>query len=106
MDKRVSCSVPASEVMDCSDAIDRANSIKQDLQIMTASFISLEMMIDGLSLFDLRRRASVRTEKRWPIDQKTVKDSYESMDLQEIGYVRSEHNIVDALTKVIKSRIM
>lgn len=100
-------SVLENEMLAFFDAFDMAYTIETNLQIMTGSFMTLDTMTDSLPLFDVLIKASETTEKgSIIIDLQTVKASYRKRKLHEVGYVRSRHNIADALTRVMKSTVM
>ena len=63
------------------------------------------MLTDSLSLFDVVTKATLTTEKRLMIDIK-VKDTYHRNEIENIGFIRSEYNPSDALTKVKPSSIL
>lgn len=47
------------------------------------------------------------TEKRLMIDPKSVQDSYTNLEIDDLAYIISEHNDMDALIKVkINSKLM
>ena len=100
--KRVSRSVLGSETMTFADAFDMAYAMKNDLHNMTSLDIPIVMLTDSLSLFDVITKAKITSEKRLMIDVKVVKDAYQRNELHNIGFIRSEYNPADALTKVKK----
>lgn len=74
-------SVLESEVMAFADAFDMAYIFKHDLQPMEGSCISLTMMTDRLSWFDVLTKASSITEKRLMMDLQTVQNSNKNMEI-------------------------
>ena len=104
--KRVSRSVLGSETMAFADAFDMTYAIKRDIELMTNQPIPISMLTDSLSLFDVITKSTITTEKRLMIDLKVVKDSYHRNELRNIGFIRSENNPADALTKVKKCPVL
>ena len=104
--KRVSRSVLGSETMAFADAFDMTFAIKKDMELMMNTPIPIVMLTDSLSLFDVITKSTITTEKRLMIDIKVVKDSYQRNELQTIGFIRSESNPADALTKVKRCTIL
>lgn len=58
------------------------------------------MLSNSLSRFDVLTKATVTDENRVIIDLRTVKDSYENMEIKNVAFILSEHNISDPLTKI------
>lgn len=91
--------------MALADAFEEAYNIKPNLELMKTLYIPLSMMTGSLSLLDIFTTALCITEKRFMIDFKTVQDSYNKSETQDVSYFRSEYNIADELTKVKKQSI-
>lgn len=104
--KRASRSVLESEVLGFADALDTAYIMKHDVKLMTAPYIPLSMITGSLSLFDILTKDSFTTKKRLGTDLKTLQNPYNKMEIQDFAYVRSEHYIADALTKVTKPSLL
>lgn len=85
--------------MALADAFDMAVLIKHDLQAVLKSSIPITMIIDSLSLFEVITKASSTTGKRSMIDLITVKDAYRRREIDTVGFVRTQCNPADALTK-------
>ena len=58
------------------------------------------MLTDSLSLFEAIMKAPITAEKRLMIDLATVKDAYEKRYIALVGFIRTEKNLTDSLTKV------
>lgn len=101
--KRVSRSVLGSETMALADGFDVAYMIKHDLEKMTRSKLPLYILTDSLSLFDVITKASSTTEKRLMIDLTCTRDSYERKEITMLGFVRTQNNPADCLTKVMNA---
>lgn len=98
--KRVTRSVLGSEVMAFADGFDMAYSLKHDLQLILKKEMPLVMLTDSLSLFDIVTKASSTKEKRLAIDLACVNQAYQNFEIHTLGFIRSENNPADALTKV------
>lgn len=98
--KRATRSVLGSEVMAFADGFDVAYSLKYDLEHMMQQKIPLVMLTDSLSLFDVITKASGTKEKRLAIDLACANQAYQRFEINTLGFIRSENNPADALTKV------
>ena len=104
--KRVSRSVLGCETMAFADAFDMAFAMKNDICKMKSLDIPIVMLADSLSLFDVITKAKITSERRVMIDVKVDKDAYQRYEIGTTGFIRSEYNSADALTKVKKSDIL
>lgn len=98
--KRGARSVLGSKVIAFSDAFYMGYSTECDLQTIPNQPIPLSMMTDSVSLFAVLTKSSTTTEKTLMIDIQTVKESYRSEELNNVAFIRFEHNMADALIKV------
>ena len=57
------------------------------------------MFTDSKSLFDTITKRSQISEKRLLIDMATVRDAYRRKEMQNIGFIKTNYNIADPLTK-------
>lgn len=55
------------------------------------------MFTDRLSLFDMMTKATILSEKRMMIYLKYLKSAYELGDIYVKFFIRSKHNLADAL---------
>ena len=53
-----------------------------------------------MSLFEVIVNASTTTEKRLMIDIRAAREAYEKHEIEHLGWVKSERNIADGLTKL------
>ena len=97
--RRIVRSVLGGEVYAFADAFDYAYTMRHDLQRLLGRNIALQMFTDSKSLFDVITKCSSTTEKRLMIDISTVRTAYESFEVSEVGFIRSENNPADAFTK-------
>ena len=100
--KRVSRSVLGSEVLAFSDAFDMSYAIKHDLQALINQEKTFVMMTDSLSLFDIITKCTQTAEKMLLIDLNIDKQAYKQREVEMIGFVRTEFNPADCLTKVMR----
>lgn len=57
------------------------------------------MLTDSLSLFDVIKKVSVTAEKRLMIEYSIVRRSYKCREIEKVGFVRTQNNPADSLTK-------
>ena len=89
-----------------ADAFDMAVAIRNDLSKVLSQKLPIVMLTDSLSLFDVVTKATLTTEKTLLMDIKGFKDSYHFNEIENIGFIRSEYNPADTLTKVKPSSIL
>ena len=104
--KHVSISVLGSEIMALADPFDMAFAMKNDICKMTSLDIPIVTLTESLSLLDVITKPKIKSESRLMIDAKVVKDAYQKHELGAIGFIRSEYNPADALTKIKKRDIL
>ena len=92
--------------MALADGFDVGFMTKYDLQILTGKTIPVHIMTDSLSLFDVITKATATTEKRLMIDLETVREAYRKQEIMNIGFIRTQFNPADALTKLMTSHIL
>ena len=100
---RVVRSVLASEVYAFADAFDMAYTLRQNLTKILCRTVKLTMLTDSKSLFDIITKCSQTTEKRLMIDIAIVKEAYEYNEICNVGFVRTDQNPADAMTKIMNS---
>lgn len=98
--KRVTRSVLGSETMALADGFDAAYAIRHDVERMTGKRVPLSVFTDSLSLFDVITKATLTAERRLMIDIAGVKQAYKTREIHTIGFIRTQYNPADALTKV------
>ena len=86
--------------MALADGFDVAYSMRHDIERMTGKKIPLSVFTDSLSLFDVITKATLTAERRLMIDVAGVKEAYKTRDIHTIGFIRTQYNPADALTKV------
>ena len=96
---RVTRSILAAEVIAFSDLFDDAYAIRTQLQQALNRDVPLHLFTDSKSLFDIISKGSRTREKRVMLDVYAAREGYTSQCISNIGFVRSEYNIADGLTK-------
>lgn len=64
------------------------------------------MLTDSKSLFDVISKGSDTCEKRLMIDIAATRQAYDQENINELGWIRRDFNIADALTKIAINEIM
>lgn len=98
--RRVVRSVLGAETYAFADAFDYAHALKHDLESILDQKIPLQMLTDSKSLFDVLTKCSSTIEKRLMIDLQVVRQAYETHLISDLGFIRTEHNPADGLTKI------
>ena len=86
--------------MALADGFDAGYSIRHDLARMIGRKIPISMFTDSLSLFDVVTKATITAERRLMIDIAGVKQAYKTREIHTLGFIRTNYNVADALTKV------
>lgn len=97
--KRVTRSVLGAEVLAFADGFDYAYLLRHDLQRILAQHLPLAMLTDSESLFKSIVKSTTTTEKRLMIDLEAARQSYGTQKISDVGWIRSEDNPADGLTK-------
>jgi hypothetical protein len=92
--------------MALADAFDMAYSLKHDIETIIKQNVPIVILTDSQSLFDVISKATTTAEKRLMIDLCVVKRAYERAEVDTIGFVRSEYNPADVLTKITRCAIL
>lgn len=104
--RRVVRSVLSGETHAFVDAFDSSFTLRHDLSNITKSKIPLSVITYWQSLFKLIILSSTTTEKRLMIDLQACREAYREGELDDavygVGWVKSENNIADDLTKLNK----
>ena len=64
----------------------------------------LHLLTDSKSLFDFISKESRTNEKHLMLDIHAAREGYKAHDISNIGFVRSDHNMADGLTKCMKQK--
>ena len=98
--KRVVRSVLGGETHAFADGFDTSYLMCHDLSTVMGKKMELTMVTDSMSLFKVIVNASTTTEKRLMIDIRAAREAYEKHEIEHLGWVKSERNIADGLTKL------
>ena len=105
--RRVSRSVMAAEVISFSDMFDTCYTLAQDLKPMLRNTkIPIQLYTDSKSLFDVISKGTRTSEKRLMLDIFAARECFKKKEIGDIGFVRSEYNIADALTKKMSQKAL
>jgi len=100
--KRVTRSVPASELYGMVHGIDIAMAIQSTLDRILKSLqtsVPTVVCTDSRSLYDCMVKLGTTTEKRLMIDVMAVREAYERRELSEFRWIEGPDNPADAMTK-------
>jgi hypothetical protein len=89
-----------------ADAFDTAHALKHDIDMIIKQNVPIVILTDSLSLFDVITKATTTAEKRLMIDLCLVQQAYECSEVDTIGFVRSEYNPADVLTKITRCAVL
>ena len=89
-----------------ADGLDMAFAMKTDLDAMMNTNLSISCYTDSRSLFDVITRNTSTSEVRLMVDVRSMRESYERMEISDLGWIRSEHNPADALTKMKENSVL
>jgi hypothetical protein len=104
--RQVTRSVIGNETMALANAFDMAHALKHDIETIIKQNVPIVILTDSLSLFDVIAKATTTAEKRLMIDLCVVKQALERSEVDTIGFVRSEYNPTDVLTKITRCAIL
>ena len=97
--ERVTRYVLSPEFIAFTDLFDDAFSIRSQIEHALRRCLALHLLTDSISLFDIISKGSRTREKRIMLDTYATRESYENQETSNIGFVRSNHNLADGLTK-------
>lgn len=104
--KRVVRSVLGGETHAFVDSFDAAYAIRYDMQQMINKNIPLSLVTDSDSLFKVVVKSSTTTERRLMIDMLTAREAYQKREIDDMGWIRSDGNLADGLTKMNKVELI
>ena len=97
--RRVTRSVLAAELYALASGYDMGYAIAHTFSIILGRKVDLRVFTDSRTLFDSIITFCSMTEKRLLIDIACLRQSYRNGDLANLGWIKGEHNVADALTK-------
>ena len=92
-------SVLGAEIIAFADMFDKAISIRHQVEEILKQRVALQLLTDSKSLVDVISKGSRKSERKLMIDITNVRQGYQNNEIDNIGFVRTEHNLVDGLTK-------
>jgi hypothetical protein len=104
--RRVTRSVLGSEISALADDFDMAYALKHDTERIIKQNVPIVILANNLSLFDVITKATTTAEKRLMIDLCVIKQTQERAEVDANGFVRSEYNPADVLTKITRCAIL
>ena len=97
--RRVTRSVLSAEVIAFADLFDDSFAIRSQIEHALGRPIAIHLLTDSKSLFDIISKGSRTSEKRIMLDIHATRAAYQAEEISNIGFVRSNDNIADGLTK-------
>lgn len=85
--------------MALADALGGAIIMKYDIRWSFKKRVPIVAFRDRLSIFDVKTKASVTTEKHLMTDVEILKDTYKNKELQSLCFISSEHKAARCLQK-------
>lgn len=105
--RRVTRSVMAAELIAFSDLFDAAYTLADELRQLLPKFpIPVRLFTDNKSLFDVISKGSRTAEKRLMLDIAAAREGFWKHEISDIGFVRSNNNLADGLTKSMKQEAL
>lgn len=97
--KRVTKSPMSAEVIAFADMFDAGIALKREIEWMIGQKVPLQLLTDSKCMFDVISSGTRTSEKRTMIDIAAAREGFRDMEISDIGFIRSAHNIADGLTK-------
>ncbi len=92
-------SVLAAELRAVTHVYDAGFALAHAFSVLLSRKMKIRVFTDSRTLFDSIVTLRSMTEKRLLIDIAGLREAYSKGDLSNLGWIRSEYNIADALTK-------
>lgn len=86
------------------DCLNAVYAMKHDLQTVINCDIALSILTDSEGLFQVMVKSTVKPEKRLMIDIKDKREAHSQKKISDIGWIRSNGNLADGLTKMTKCK--
>ena len=97
--RRIARSAMAAEVIAFSDMSDVAVTLSSEISLLLGRQVPVQLLTDNKSLFDVISKGSRTSEKRIMLDIAAAREGFRDHVISDIGFVRSNHNLADGLTK-------
>ena len=105
--RRVTPSVMEAELISFSDMFDCCLTLAEDLRsIMQVKFIPVQLYTNRKSLFNVISKGTRTAEKRLMMDFAVAKEGFRNKEISDIGFVRSNDNVADGLTKKMHQKAL
>ena len=104
--RRVVRSPLAAEVCALTDCFYFCFTLSYDISKMLGKKILIYLLTDSKLIFDTVTKLSNVSEKRLMVDISSLRQSYNSGEIESIGHVLTEYNLADPLTKKMKSTVL
>ena len=104
--RRVVRSAMPGEVIAFSDMFDVAVTLVQELCTINNRKVSLQLLTDSKSLLDVISKGSKTSEKRLMLDIAAAREGFRDEIISDVGFVRTNHNLADSLTKPMKQTML
>ncbi len=104
--RRVVRSPLAAEVYALSACHDYCMALAHHISTMIGKKIPVYLMTDSKSIFDTITKLSNVSEKRLTIDIASLRESYGSGEISNIGHALTKYNLSNPLTKKMNSKIL
>lgn len=62
----------------------------------------MQLLTDSRTLFDVISKGTRTSEKRLMLDVASAREGFRRMEISDIGFIRSSHNLADGLIKSMK----
>ena len=95
----------AAEVIAFADLFGDPYALSSELEHALGRSLPMQLMADSKSLFDIISKGSRTSEKRITLNIHAARQAYQAQEISSIGFVRSEDNIADGLTKSKKKAV-
>ena len=97
--RRVARSVLSAEVIAFADLFDDALALKSQIEHALQQTVTVHLLTDSKSLFDIISRGSRTSEKRIMLDLQAAREGHEGKEISNIGFFRSSKHLADGLNK-------
>lgn len=103
---RVCRSAMAAEAIALGEAFDSGFVLRVELERLLQRPVRLELLTDSQQVFSAIANSRRTTERRTMLDLDAATEGFDRGDVTNLGLVRSEHMLADALTKVMDPHVL
>ena len=97
--RRVTRPVLSAEVIAFADMSDDAFALRSQLEQALRRGVPMHLLTNSKSVFDIISKGSRTSERRIMLEIHATRQSYQSQEISNIGFVRSNDNFADDLTE-------